>query len=360
MINQQDPQQSTSEKIINAPQQDPQQQQQENQQQTTQQKLSNNQMDQDSQALKQQMQRQIQEEAQQEKQFQQSVMNNTDVEQMHQELLEQGYNLTDTSFNAESNNSGSFNFTYENKVGQTASMNGKMKNGEITFLQSLTAEERQKMLETLNQSADFKNYEEKLDQEGFNQTDILFSQQENTTTVDLTYKNKNNETAVIHAEFEDDQLKKVQLEKQDKIPWFFWLVVIFITVTILLLIIYKWFINRKNDNKNLEKTILIKQFDYQTEAKRLILEAIRDFDQGLLKNAYGKTGQSLRLFLSYHHGLNCELTNQEIITLLKKLNNPHENIKQCLDLCSQVEFAKYKANKIDFSKIIKIARSIIT
>ena len=53
------------------------------------------------------------------------------------------------------------------------------------------------------------------------------------------------------------------------------------------------------------------------------------------------------------------MTNDEIISFLKDVNQPHDDIKQCLDLCSLVEFAKYQANEPDFSQIVQIATKVI-
>ena len=37
----------------------------------------------------------------------------------------------------------------------------------------------------------------------------------------------------------------------------------------------------------------------------------------------------------------------------------YDHIKQCLDLCSLVEFAKYSANDTDFSTIINVTHQVI-
>ena len=59
------------------------------------------------------------------------------------------------------------------------------------------------------------------------------------------------------------------------------------------------------------------------------------------------------------YGLKKEVTNDEIIRYLKNKNNNIKSIKECFDLCSLVEFAKYKTNKKDFEKIIKLGEEII-
>jgi HEPN domain-containing protein len=116
---------------------------------------------------------------------------------------------------------------------------------------------------------------------------------------------------------------------------------------------------KKKRYSELQSPIIKKSFNYRQEAERLLNEAKHDFENNLYKDAYGKVGQSLRLFLSYHHGLKKELTNSEMIRYLKNQKKSFKHIKECLDLCSLVEFAKYKENKSDFIKIIQITSNVI-
>jgi len=357
MNNQNNPQQSTSEKIINAPQQDPQQDQQ--QPQTTQEKLQNNQLNQDSQALKEQMQQQMQEQQQMEDEFEQMVNNNSEVQDIQESLKNQGYQQIDESYQPKTNNTGSFNYTFQNENGQTAHVEGEMENGTISSLQSLTAEDRQEMLETLNQSSTFQDYHQQLKDEGFNQTDVSFQQKGNTTTVEITYGNDENETATITAEFEDQSLQEVRLDKNEPFPFYIVVMIIIFSILVLLLFVYWRFKKNKLEDGMVSAPVVSEPFDYRKEANILLSAARKDFENGLFKDAYGKAAQSLRLFLRYHHGVDHEMTNDEIIRFLKHVNQPQDDIKQCLDLCSLVEFAKYQANEPDFSKIVHIASRVI-
>jgi len=357
MQNQQNPQQSSSEQIINAPQQNPQQQQQP---QTTQEKLQNNQMNQDSQALKDQMQQQMQQQQEQQEAFKQEVNENDAIQELQEEFNNLGYNQTNEQYQVETNNTGMFNFTYQNKKGETATIEGEMKDGEITSLQSQTAEDRQQMLDRLNQSDTFQEFQEQLLSEGFNKTTTSFHQDGNTTTVELNYQNKENETATIRAEFEDEELQKVELVQQEEIPWYIVFIGVFIICIMLLVIFYIKYFKKKQEPLYENTSVVGKPVDYHAEAQRLLREAKEDYSNKRFKDAYGKAGQSIRLFLSYHHGLKKEMTNDELIRFLKQNHHTHDHIKQCLDLCSLVEFAKYSANESDFSTIVDITHRIIS
>lgn len=356
MNNQQDPMQSSSEKITNA---EP-SQNNEQQPQTPQEKLQNNQMSQDSQALKEQIEQQLAEKQEQNEVFEENLFENTEFDQQHQELLDQGYNLSDKQLDAQSNDTGSFNFTYENEDGETASFQGNMQDGELTDYQKQTAEDRKEMLDTLNQSKQFQEYHQQLLEEGYNQTSIFYDQQGNKTTVELTYEDEQNKTATITAEFTDEKLDRVTLSKKDEINVLVWMIPLILSMGFIIFFVYYWYFRRENQQSESSKKIIKKPFDYNAEAKRLLLEAEHFYKHGEYKIAYGKAGQSLRLYLSYEHGLKKEITNDDILRFLKNKQHPYQEIKQCFDICSLVEFAKYNDTRNQFSQVYAMVESIIS
>jgi len=356
MNNQQDPQQAASEKITDAtPSQDDQQQPQ-----TPMERLQNSQMTQDSAALKDQIQQQLNDQKQQQEAFEQSLFDNPEFKEIQQDLLDQGYSLKEKQLDAMNNDSGDFDLTYQNKQGETATVQGSMENGEITDIYKQTAEDRRQMMEALNQSQEFKQYQEQLQNEGFNQTSLSFDQQGNRTTMNLTYQNQENETATITAEFQDNELQDVILNRQEEQNLFFWIIPFLIIALFVGLFLYLRYKRRHQVLTSIELENRKEPFDHRAMAKRLLIEAEALYGQGQYKEAYAKAGQSLRLYLSYEHGICRELTNAEIIRFLKKKQYPYSEIKQCFDLCSLVEFAKYTANEIDFRTIRSTVGTIIS
>ncbi len=332
---------------------------QQQQLQTAQQALQNNQMSQDSSALKQQMQKQIQQQQQLNEKFQKQLAQNQDFQKEHQELLNQGYNISNSNFNPSSENSGNFEINYQNQNGQQASLSGEMKDGEITDLQKNTPEERQKLLDQLNKNKDFQNFQQQLEKQGFQHHNTEFSNEENKTIAKLNYKSENNETATIKAEFINNTIQEVVLEKEDS-QYLHWRVILLIAAVLLTsYIIYNKYFKK---TKAIPKSKIIveeKPFDYVSVSKKLLEEAEKLFSLKKYKDAYGKSGQALRLYLSYKYGLKKELTNDEILKYLKKHKKSYKEIKKCFDLCSLVEFAKYEANNKDFNKITEIAKKNI-
>jgi hypothetical protein len=357
MNNQQNPKQSSSEKVTNG-QQTNQNNQQNQQEQTPQQQLQNSQLNQDSSALKEQIQKQLQQEQAIQEQFEQELFNNSKFQQKQQDLLDQGYQMKEKQLDAKTNNSGNFNITYENKQGETASVKGNMENGNITDMQTQTAEDRENMLDQLEQNEQFQQFEEQLEQEGFNKTSIEFSQSGNRTDVQVKYQNSKNETASIHAEFYDTDLQSVCIEKQDQMNLVFLIIPIVIILFSLLLLYFLKIKNVKDTIPTIQP--INKTFDYKKHAEHLLKEAEELFKQKKYKDAYGKAGQALRLYLSYYHGLNKEITNDEIIKYLRNKKQTYDDIRSFFNLCNLVEFAKYKANEHDFHRIITTAKNIIT
>ncbi|HMA83821.1 MAG TPA: hypothetical protein VKP59_06290 [Candidatus Thermoplasmatota archaeon] len=356
MNNQKNSQQSSSEEIKNA------EPSSENQQQsnTPQEKLQNNQMNQDSQALKDQIEQKMADEQQQKEAFEDNLFDNQEFQKQHQSLQDQGYNISQKQLDAESNDTGSFNLSYENKQGETASFKGSMDDGKLTDFQKQTAEDRKHMMDALNQSEQFQTYQEQLEDEGYNQTDISFDQNENTTEVKLSYENEENKTASITAEFLDEKLEDVRLSKENDIHPLLWITPLFVFVLVIVLFIYLKYGKNKADESVDSKMIMKKPFDYKKEAKRLLIAAERLYKQGDHKMAYAKAGQSLRLYLSYEYGLKKEVTNEDILHFLKDKRFPYDEIKQCFEMCSLVEFAKYTGSDYDFKQVYSTVSSIVS
>jgi hypothetical protein len=323
--------------------------------------LQNSQISQDSSALKQQIQQQAQQQQQLNEEFLRQLSLNEEFMAMNQELQQQGYNVSSASVNPTTNNSGTFEINYEKEEGDQAVLEGEMQNGEMKELQKQTSQDQSNLLELLGQDKRFKEYEAQLTDEGYMQQNIEFSQEGNTTNIQLQYLNEDNSTAVITTQITNNTVDTVELHKQDDsmVPWWFW-VLLLMLITGTCYLIYKKYNMKKPDNTDEAKPVLKEQaFDYTSAAKKMIEKAVECFENEDYKEAYGKAGQALRLFISYENKLNKEVTNDEIIDYLKEHGMKYEHIEECFEMCSLVEFAKYKASREDFDIIISTAKEII-
>lgn len=356
--NKEDTQKSKSEKTEEQPQD-----KQQSQQSSTEQKSQQNQMNQDSSALKKQIQRQGEEQKKLEQEFQKELSQNEEFAREHGELLNEGYKLESGNFNPETNNSGEFDLQYKKESGETAEMKGSMEDGEMENLQKLTDEDKKNIIDKLQQDEEFQKMEKNLDKDNFGKQNTEISLGKNKTDVKIEYKNSKNETAVITADVINGTIEKVLMNREGERNkrYFIWIAFWVILFGVIFYFAYKrYFKKSKNDTEEILDVIVEeKPFDYRRESKKLIKEAIKLFDNKKHKDAYEKAGQSLRLYLSYKYDMKKETTNDNIIEVLKKENKDVKNIKKCFDLCSLVEFAKYKSNKKDFGDIVKIAKDYV-
>ncbi len=333
-------------------------------QQTTQQKMQNNQLSQDSSALKNQIQKQLQEQEGMKQEFQRQLSSNQEFQKEHQTLINQGYNLTSGSINPISNNSGDFELNYQKQSGETAQIKGEMENGEVKNLQSLTEEDKNNLIKELKQNKEFQKLEKELKNNGFDEKEYKFSLDGNKTGIKVDYINAENKISTISAEAINGTIQNVKIENLDKTneksyTWLLTLIIAAILIFVLYYLYKKYYLKSKVGTILPEKIVVEESFDYKKEAQKLIKKSEELFKKEQYKDAYEKAGQALRLFLSYKYGLKKEITNDNILRFIKDKEKDIRKIKECFDLCSLVEFAKYNPNKKDFDKIIETAKAVI-
>ena len=324
------------------------------QQSNTQKLLQNSQMAQDSNALKQQMQKQMQEQQKLKEEFAKTLSQNQDFQKEHQQLLQQSYQQTPADLNPISNNTGDFQINYQ-KGNETASLKGYMLNGNLTKMQKTTTEDIKTLLEELEKNPQFQKYHQELQKESFQQQLPEIEQLGNMTSIKIPYLNQKNETASIQALMINNTVKEVTLEKPHKFYW--WLLLLLPLFAALGYLVYVKYFKKKEEQTN--KITQEKSIDYKKEALKLLKEAKQLFNNKHEKDAYGKAAEAIRFYYSYKLNLKTELTNFELIKLLKRNKISYAETQKCLNLCSLVEFAKYIANQADFDEIINSAEKVI-
>lgn len=327
--------------------------QQQPSQPSAQQRVQNNQMPQDSSALKEQMQKQMQEQQKLREEFEKNLADNPEFQQKHEEILQEGFELKGGNLDPVDNNTGTFELNYE-KEGETASLEGEMKNGTIENIQKSSSEDLKRIMEKLGQNEQFQKYDSELKNENFTQQQPEISQIGNKTQVKIQYKNENNETAAITAMIENDEVKEVKLERK-RLKWRLWLMIALLMAVFAYLVYRKYFKGEEIEEKKPKK----RPINYKKEALKILEEAKRLFSSEKFKDAYGKAAEAIRFYYSYKIGLKIEMTNTDLIKYLKKNKVSYQKTQKCLNLCSLVEFAKYTANKKDFDEIVKLAEKVI-
>lgn len=334
--------------------------QQSNQSQDPQQRLQNNQLAQDSSALKKEIQQQLQEENILKQEFEKQLLDNEDFLNSHQQFLQQGYNATSANLNPNSPSTGDFEVNYENEQGKWAKIHGSMVNGTLTGVQKQTQEEQDSLVSKLREDATFQEYEKQLNSEGFVEQYLEFISNKNMTSVSLEYQNEEIQTAAITAEFDENELTKIHLEKpEDDHSYLSYLLGLIPLIVIGYFLYKKLKKSKKVSVKPVITNNIPKKFDYILASNDLIQEAKDDFQKKQYKNAYGKVNKAIRLFLSYELNLNREITNEDILLHLVNTKYPVNDIERCFRLSSLVEFAKYGPNEEEFDEMITVAQNLI-
>jgi len=343
-------------------------QNQQNPSQNSQDRVQNNQMNQNMNSVKKEIQKQAQEQQKMHDELKNSIAKNPEFLKKHSELAQKGYNITDAQINPESADTGNFKIKYKNQNGDEAEISGRMENGTMKWMNSLTQEEKQDMLKKLEQNPDFRRFEEELRKNGYNRTDTSFTQKGNKTEIKMKYQNTEGKKAEIKADYEnktienvsETETKKNEEKEDEKYQTIFWTLLAIVIATIAGYLLYrKYGGKRRNEAIPTKAVVLKKRIDWRRKARKMLDEAEKLFAEGKEKDAYEKVSQAVRLYLARQSGFEGELTAKELIRYLRKERKDWKRPKECLDMCAMVEFAKYKPNKKDFDRIMKIGREIV-
>jgi len=316
-------------------------------------RMQNNQMNQNTNTLKQQMQKDMQESEQQKQEMRNVIQANEKFQQMQQEIQEQGYQQTQENLSPNSSGEGEFSYEYEDQEGNKKEIDGKTENNEVTEISQSTELSQETLLQKIQEDQQYQEYNEQLNQEGFSQEDTQFQNiNENKTTATLQYKDNKNNTANIVVDFNEQEIEEVRLERSKS--YMTYILSVIATLIVVLLILLR----KKKTPQKKEKTS--KPIDFTKEAKKMLKHAQKLFDDGNRKDAYSLVSQGVRFFFIHKLNLNKELTNNDLIKNLQNKKIKPTDARKCLNLCSLVEFAKYKANKKDFTEIMIRARKIVS
>jgi hypothetical protein len=332
-----------------------------NSSQHQQQQLQNNQLPQDTNSLKRQLEEQVQKHEEIKKEFEKKLLSDKNFLNRHEMLLSNGYNISNSTVNPISNDTGTFDIKYNNTNGKWAKLEGNMKNGIITEIEQQTQDKQEKLLEKLRHNLLYQQFNHKLVTEGFSQNNITFDGKGNETTILLKYENQKNNDAKITADFVNDEIKQVRLEDGNQPSNLMLLMIISVIIlfAVIIFFVIKKFQNKKRSIINNSPPIPnLDSSDYSQESKILLDKAIKYYDKGDYKEAFGTAGKSIRLFLRHKSGIKGEITNEELIRLIQNHNYPLNDIKQCLKIIELVEFANSKANDDDFRKIILLFNTL--
>ena len=257
---------------------------------------------------------------------------------------------------------------------QISQNGGKLKK-ELEKEMQQQKEQEEQIRKELAKNPDFVKYDKQLRNAGFNQTPASFNLvSQNHTQVTIPYRNESTGAERrIKADYINGTIQNVTLEtvpeqkhkeERSSRPW--WLLLL---IPLMGVIATGWFIFDKYLKKARRKEIQpqpiavesAQSVDYVREARRIIKEAEHLFRNGREKDAYEKISKAIRFYFSHKLGIKRELLNSELMNALKGRTDTetYSKVNKCLDLCGMVEFAKYRANREDFDKIVAMAKGLI-
>ena len=326
-------------------------------------RLQNGQIKQDSDALKKQMQKQLNEQKKLKEEFQKNIAKDPQFQKKHDELEKKGFKLDKENVTPKSKDTGSFDMKYKNDKGESMNVKGKMNKGKMENMQSMGSQEKKKMMENLQKNKEFGKLKKELEKSGFKQQETKFDKKGDKTTARTEFKNEEGKKATVKSEHDKKgEVKKVAIEGEKpeelkkKPPY--WILGVIAVAGILAYFLLRKYLKKK-DEKEEKVMVEEKPIDYTDESLKLLHQAKIFYEDKKFKDAYSSVGRAMRLYLSRKNGMTDEMTNDEIVKYMKKAHRTNGKVKECFDLCSLVEFAKYQANDEDFEKIISIAGETI-
>jgi hypothetical protein len=336
------------------------------------------QVKQDMNLLKKNMEEEIKKKEEMRKELSEKIENSKEFQKLERELKEKGYSLQKKEIEPENNATGKFNYQYS-KGSKSASIHGDMKNGEIMKIQKWGEEDEKKLQEKLEKDEKFQQLEKNLIEKGFQLSEKKLSfPEDNYSEFNYSYINpeKNETTASIVGkislpEGNVTQIKAVILEERKNEEGaekeiFSWLLFLLILLIIFFIFFVTWrhIQKRRKIIPTLSQTEDTKEEEDKKDFRKIALDMIKEgkslYEKGEKKKGYAKVSDGIRFYFKHIFGEKEELTDYEVINLLKKNKNEKLRItEECLNLCNLVKFAKYKPEDKDFHKIIEYAYEIV-
>ncbi len=320
---------------------------------------------QDMSAIKQQMQDQVNQQEQEREELQKRIEQDAAFSAMQQQLQQSGYQAASRSVDPQSNDTGSFQYAYNDSQGKSAVIKGDMLNGTMADLQKWGDDDSERLAELLENTTEFRQLNASMTAEGFNLSSKSFSiPSDNVSSFDYSYSDgQGGQASIVGNITVQGELKDIRAEGLDEgSPWGFAVWLLVAAALLAAVLVYRRYFMKKAAPAEMVAHAVGKPFDFRKEAVRMIESARELFDSGRRKDAYARVSEGVRLY--YKHALHSgkeELTSTDVLKMLKrgKEKTIFSDAKRCFELCDLVEFAKYAPNEKDFGQILEKARKLL-
>jgi len=186
-------------------------QEQPQQQSQAQQKLASSRQlsSQNMQSVKDGLEKQAQEmQKQLEEELDKVLSEDKDFKEMEESLKEYGYELDSKDVPSLKNNETNFTYDYKNEVGDKASISGNMRDGEVSDLKKMSAEDQKQLESGLENDSEFQEMKQELQEQGYEMDSTEFDglDADNKTDFTSSFKKPDGKTANITGSMQNGKL----------------------------------------------------------------------------------------------------------------------------------------------------------
>jgi hypothetical protein len=310
---------------------------------------------QDMQNIKQEMEKQQQDRQNMENELKGRIENNSEFQEMKNELQKQGYTPTEQEIKPESNDSGNFDYRFK-KGEESANISGRMNAGKMENIQEQSTEDIKKLMQYIESNETFRQMNRTLSGKGYNLIARNIDLKTNISSFEYSYRDPQGKNASITGNVTDaGEIKDIMLKEPE--PSFPYWIMALLLVPLLGIYLFNKFRNKEKPVEPIKENIYI---DPKENALLMLEKAVDIFNNGRQKEAYMEVSNAVRFYFKGTAGIN-ELTSNEILSSIRGSKDEAymNDAKECFLLCDLVKFAKYEPNKQDFYRGVAYARKII-
>lgn len=320
--------------------------------------LQNSQMAQDATALKNQIARESNRSGDAETELLGSVVADPLVASLDRSLTGAGFTRGNTEVIPVSNRSGNFLLTYTSGT-KTAILRGTIRDSHVPFAEE-TSGVPVPLPDALTDNTTYREYGSRIAEHGFTLNQTRINVTPDRKTVDLTFSGPGR---MLHMKAVLQNGTVTSVVGDDPDDPFAGVVPLVGLFCILLISAGIWYLARIRPADRTDPDDTVREPDPPVSprqiAARLLDEAERDAARGIWPEAYRKTGRAIRIVLSHEIRQGNELTNSEVEHLIGPDAGNTVKIREVLDRCQAVGFAKDTPRPGEFSVLIGFARTLL-
>jgi len=331
---------------------------------TAQQALQNNQMAQDAGALKEQLRREAEQQETEKTAFEEALSRDPLLASVNESLAAEGFAKVSQASNPSSATTGTFSQEYRNAAGETATIAGSMENGAVPSVTETSAAPVN-VTAPLAANATYQSAATQLAGQGFSRnTSTLTYSAGGGATVNLTYQDPQGKRAFVNATTDGKDVTQISVEVEPDAPFDYVPVLAAAAIAVVVLgaawILYRRF-RRPGAPPILPARPPVPEepFDHRKAARELLNRAEQAYRDGREDDACSHAGRAIRVFLSWEHGGCREMTNTELLAFLPPGTGQAGTIREILDRCSDVEFARGTLGPDEFPRMADAIRRMI-